>query len=203
MVKSMRSYPCDPFKFKKIFDMVQKCIYCGKNQKENNIEKKQSFHKFPDAVEHSNIFQKCVSNMNLKSIKISKHSRLCSDHFEEKNFAIKDKNIYLKPGSVPTLFSKTKVQCIFCKTEKGTNQARSFHKFPMNNPNILNMWIANMHMENLYPTSDDVLCSDHFKQDCFLRHGQRKTLQPKRNAIPTIFIVRQYERYPDSWIFKL
>lgn len=74
----------------------------------------------------------------------------------------------------------------------------------MNKPDIMNTWLSNMKIKNFYPTSNDVLCSDHFERNCFLRHGQRKSLQLKRNAIPTIFTRKclNLEDYFFKYTFK-
>lgn len=85
-------------------------------------------YRFPDSEKYPDLLKRWIANMNLKSnIKISKYSRLCSDHFEKQDLYIINKNIYLKPGSVPILFTNNKVQCTFCKANKGTG-SQSFHK---------------------------------------------------------------------------
>ncbi|XP_036142966.1 THAP domain-containing protein 5-like isoform X3 [Monomorium pharaonis] len=162
---------------------MKKCVYCGKGSE----NKQRTFHRFPNKEKYSQLFEKWIKNMNLDlNIRISKDSRLCSDHFEKKHFYVENKNTYLKSGSVPTIFNKYKSECAICKVKKGTD-LRSFHKFPVNNSQLLNKWLSYIKMENFYPTIQDLICSIHFEENCFLRHGQKKTLRLKKNAIPTIF----------------
>ena len=43
----------------------------------------------------------------------------------------------------------------------------SFHKFPLNNPELLKIWCARVKRVGFKPTQYSVLCSDHFEEDAF------------------------------------
>ncbi|XP_011858885.1 PREDICTED: THAP domain-containing protein 3-like isoform X2 [Vollenhovia emeryi] len=102
--------------------MVQKCVYCGKQS-----DKDRTFHRFPDKEKYPHLAQKWIENMNVGSdVRISRDTRLCSDHFEEKHYCMKNKRKCLKLGSVPTIFSKYKSECAICKVKKGI-KFRTFH----------------------------------------------------------------------------
>nr|XP_012226853.1 PREDICTED: uncharacterized protein LOC105674836 isoform X3 [Linepithema humile] len=163
--------------------MVLKCFFCGiKSDKETC----RTFHRLPNKERHPRLFEKWLQNMNISSnMRISRSTRLCSDHFEENNFYQNNEIIHLRSGSIPTIFNKYKTQCIICKVKKGEVSC-SFFKFPIDKPELLKLWLSNIKIENFYPTSTDVICSNHFEKKNSYVMGKEKL--GKRKA-------KQYQLY--------
>lgn len=65
------------------------------------------------------------------------------------------------------------------------NKELSFHRFPFSKPELLKEWLENVGREDFTPKLHTVICSKHFKPECFSPFGNRKNL--KHNAVPTIF----------------
>lgn len=70
------------------------------------------------------------------------------------------------------------------------NKELTFHRFPFSKPDLLVEWMNNVGRAEFKPNQHTVICSDHFKPDCFNTWGNRKNL--KHNAVPTVF------HYPDN-----
>ncbi|XP_045769714.1 THAP domain-containing protein 1-like [Maniola jurtina] len=73
--------------------------------------------------------------------------------------------------------------CVFCKTRYQTGSGITFHKFPTNSTK--HVWLKNMKIDNWSPKANDLLCSKHFTDDCFIKHAARTTL--KSGSVPTCF----------------
>ncbi|XP_076671258.1 uncharacterized protein LOC143370260 isoform X2 [Andrena cerasifolii] len=127
----------------------------------------------------------------------SKNAMLCSNHFEKKCFQEGTAKGCLLPGSIPTIFGQYKASCVFCHARKGQDKNRSFRKFPLNNAELLQKWIAAMDVKDFVPNKRSVLCSEHFEKDCFRKTGRNAcTLTLKNNAIPTIFKLPLIDKTP-------
>ncbi|XP_072100966.1 THAP domain-containing protein 3 isoform X1 [Mobula birostris] len=70
------------------------------------------------------------------------------------------------------------------------NKELTFHRFPFSKPDLLIEWMNNVGRAEFKPNQHTVICSDHFKPECFNTWGNRKNL--KHNAVPTVF------HYPDN-----
>ena len=64
------------------------------------------------------------------------------------------------------------------------------NRFPHSQPDILKQWVINMHREGFNPSKKSVVCSDHFKEECFDRTGQTVRLRP--HVVPTIFTLPKH-----------
>ncbi|XP_050664571.1 THAP domain-containing protein 1-like [Leptidea sinapis] len=74
--------------------------------------------------------------------------------------------------------------CVCCKIRYQKGNGITFHKFPTGSDQQL--WLQNMKMENYCLKPNDLLCSKHFTEDCFVRYASRTSLQ--QGSSPTIFI---------------
>ncbi|XP_038629475.1 THAP domain-containing protein 3 isoform X1 [Scyliorhinus canicula] len=76
------------------------------------------------------------------------------------------------------------------------NKELTFHRFPFSKPDLLKQWMNNVGRAEFKPNQHTVICSEHFKPECFNTWGNRKNL--KHNAVPTVFryseIVKQRHR---------
>ncbi|XP_069774708.1 THAP domain-containing protein 3 isoform X2 [Narcine bancroftii] len=70
------------------------------------------------------------------------------------------------------------------------NKELTFHRFPFSKPDLLKRWMNNVGRAEFKPNRHTVICSDHFKPECFNTWGNRKNLN--YNAVPTVF------HYPDN-----
>lgn len=66
-----------------------------------------------------------------------------------------------------------------------------FFRFPLNDPQRLNLWVQALHRKNFKPTKSMVLCSEHFKETDYLESSLRKNLL-KADAVPSIFRFPSY-----------
>ncbi len=57
-------------------------------------------------------------------------------------------------------------------------------RFPAD-PERKKKWVQNIHREDWEPRSNSRLCSDHFKEECFVRTG--KVVKLRNDAVPTRF----------------
>uniref|UniRef100_A0A2K6UVW6 THAP domain containing 3 n=1 Tax=Saimiri boliviensis boliviensis TaxID=39432 RepID=A0A2K6UVW6_SAIBB len=57
--------------------------------------------------------------------------------------------------------------------------------FPFSRPELLKEWVLNIGRGNFKPKQHTVICSEHFRPECFSAFGNRKNL--KHNAVPTVF----------------
>ncbi|KAK2105833.1 hypothetical protein P7K49_015347 [Saguinus oedipus] len=58
-------------------------------------------------------------------------------------------------------------------------------RFPFSRPELLKEWVLNIGRGNFKPKQHTVICSEHFRPECFSAFGNRKNL--KHNAVPTVF----------------
>ncbi|XP_016070048.1 PREDICTED: THAP domain-containing protein 3 [Miniopterus natalensis] len=58
-------------------------------------------------------------------------------------------------------------------------------RFPFSRPELLKEWVLNIGRGNFEPKQHTVICSEHFRPECFSAFGNRKNL--KHNAVPTVF----------------
>lgn len=58
-------------------------------------------------------------------------------------------------------------------------------RFPFSRPELLREWVLNIGRGNFQPKQHTVICSEHFRPECFSAFGNRKNL--KHNAVPTEF----------------
>uniref|UniRef100_A0A8D0H528 THAP domain containing 3 n=1 Tax=Sphenodon punctatus TaxID=8508 RepID=A0A8D0H528_SPHPU len=66
----------------------------------------------------------------------------------------------------------------------------TFHRFPRSRPELLARWVRELGRggcgdDNFRPGYHAVICSRHFRPDCFSHHGNRANLKP--DAVPTLF----------------
>lgn len=70
-----------------------------------------------------------------------------------------------------------------CRRSEGVRE--SYYKFPLHDKVRLKQWLANLNVENFFPSKNQYLCSKHFRPSCFqVRWGVRYL---KHGAVPTIF----------------
>lgn len=65
------------------------------------------------------------------------------------------------------------------------HSAVSARRFPFSRPELLKEWVLNIGRGNFEPKQHTVICSEHFRPECFSAFGNRKNL--KHNAVPTVF----------------
>ncbi|XP_061828493.1 THAP domain-containing protein 5-like [Nerophis lumbriciformis] len=73
-----------------------------------------------------------------------------------------------------------------CKNDSaGGSDRKSFYKFPLQDPERLQLWLSNMGRENWTPSRHQFICHEHFAAPCFkVRWGIRYL---ESDAVPTIF----------------
>ncbi|XP_015298752.1 THAP domain-containing protein 3 isoform X3 [Macaca fascicularis] len=74
-------------------------------------------------------------------------------------------------------------QC--CNRYSSRRKQLTFHRFPFSRPELLKEWVLNIGRGNFQPKQHTVICSEHFRPECFSAFGNRKNL--KHNAVPTVF----------------
>ncbi|XP_038191191.1 THAP domain-containing protein 3 isoform X2 [Arvicola amphibius] len=74
-------------------------------------------------------------------------------------------------------------QC--CNRYSSRRKQLTFHRFPFSRPELLKEWVLNIGRGNFRPKQHTVICSEHFRPECFSAFGNRKNL--KHNAVPTVF----------------
>ncbi|XP_054518285.1 THAP domain-containing protein 3 isoform X8 [Pan troglodytes] len=74
-------------------------------------------------------------------------------------------------------------QC--CNRYSSRRKQLTFHRFPFSRPELLKEWVLNIGRGNFKPKQHTVICSEHFRPECFSAFGNRKNL--KHNAVPTVF----------------
>ncbi|KAL1776755.1 THAP domain-containing protein 3 isoform X1 [Sigmodon hispidus] len=74
-------------------------------------------------------------------------------------------------------------QC--CNRYSSCRKQLTFHRFPFSRPELLKEWVLNIGRDNFMPKQHTVICSEHFRPECFSAFGNRKNL--KHNAVPTEF----------------
>ncbi|KAM9813106.1 THAP domain-containing protein 5-like [Syngnathus typhle] len=73
-----------------------------------------------------------------------------------------------------------------CKNDSTSGSGRkSFYKFPLQDPERLQLWLRNIGRDNWTPSRHQYICHKHFESSCFkVRWGTRYL---ENNAVPTIF----------------
>ena len=61
----------------------------------------------------------------------------------------------------------------------------SFIRFPWKDSEVLEKWLENLNLWDYHPNNLSMVCSSHFKDECFDRTGLRVSL--KEGSIPTAF----------------
>ncbi|XP_066126669.1 THAP domain-containing protein 3 [Saccopteryx bilineata] len=74
-------------------------------------------------------------------------------------------------------------QC--CNRYSNRRKQLTFHRFPFSRPELLKKWVLNIGRGDFEPKQHTVICSEHFRPECFSAFGNRKNL--KHNAVPTVF----------------
>ncbi|XP_058516761.1 THAP domain-containing protein 3 isoform X2 [Ochotona princeps] len=74
-------------------------------------------------------------------------------------------------------------QC--CNRYGNRRKQLTFHRFPFSRPELLKEWVLNIGRADFKPKKHTVICSEHFRPECFSAFGNRKNL--KHNAVPTVF----------------
>ncbi|KAM7100325.1 THAP domain-containing protein 3 isoform 3-T3 [Molossus nigricans] len=77
-------------------------------------------------------------------------------------------------------------QC--CNRYSNRRKQLTFHRFPFSRPELLKKWVLNIGRGHFEPKQHTVICSEHFRPECFSAFGNRKNL--KHNAVPTVFAFR-------------
>ncbi|XP_033623288.1 THAP domain-containing protein 3 [Fukomys damarensis] len=62
-------------------------------------------------------------------------------------------------------------------------------RFPFSRPELLKEWVLNIGRADFQPKQHSVICSEHFRPECFSAFGNRKNL--KHNAVPTVFAFQE------------
>lgn len=75
--------------------------------------------------------------------------------------------------------------CAYNCKNTAKNKSLSFHKFPMNDPNLLKKWLKNLRWKDWKPAPNSKICSVHFEKKCLIEDGKRTRLHSR--AVPTIF----------------
>ncbi|XP_070367313.1 THAP domain-containing protein 3 isoform X3 [Equus asinus] len=78
-------------------------------------------------------------------------------------------------------------QC--CNRYSNRRKQLTFHRFPFSRPELLKEWVLNIGRGNFKPKQHTVICSEHFRPECFSAFGNRKNL--KHNAVPTEFAFQE------------
>lgn len=84
-----------------------------------------------------------------------------------------------------------------CKNRNSKGSTITFHRFPLNNKSLLKLWLYQIKRGGWEPSKYSVICSEHFKEDCFVTKGlanSRRTL--KNDAYPTVFSMAIYSEPP-------
>ncbi|XP_063091482.1 THAP domain-containing protein 3 isoform X2 [Cavia porcellus] len=78
-------------------------------------------------------------------------------------------------------------QC--CNRYSSLRKQLTFHRFPFSRPELLKEWVLNIGRAGFRPKQHTVICSEHFRPECFSAFGNRTNL--KHNAVPTVFAFRE------------
>ncbi|EHB16667.1 THAP domain-containing protein 3 [Heterocephalus glaber] len=73
--------------------------------------------------------------------------------------------------------------------KSNTHAEKCTHRFPFSRPELLKEWVLNIGRADFKPKQHTVICSEHFRPECFSAFGNRKNL--KHNAVPTVFAFRE------------
>ena len=108
---------------------------------------------------------------------------------------VKDTNLYFKLHFQDIKYFNfffyfcrvTSCKAYGCTNRWKTGSGHSFHRTPVNKPDLLTKWISAIRRDNWKPKKDMYICRDHFTPDSFLpiKGLGRRKLKP--NAVPSIF----------------
>ncbi|XP_044747805.1 THAP domain-containing protein 2-like [Coccinella septempunctata] len=76
------------------------------------------------------------------------------------------------------------VACGYSKTPKKNNSGVTFHRFPKDERRRFR-WVSFVNKPGFTPNNRSLLCSKHFKEECFNRSSQ-SVIRLFPNAFPTI-----------------
>ncbi|KYM94339.1 THAP domain-containing protein 8, partial [Cyphomyrmex costatus] len=128
---------------------------------------------------------------------------LCSNHFDaETCFKISGQKRILLKGSIPTNFGAPVIQCALCKVMKGQDNP-TFWKFPVNESNRLQAWLAVFEDSSFTPNNNSRLCNEHFSSNCFRFTDAAKHLRLRDDAIPTISMLSFFHNFQFSSFIQL
>ncbi|XP_004596192.2 THAP domain-containing protein 3 isoform X3 [Ochotona princeps] len=85
-------------------------------------------------------------------------------------------------------------QC--CNRYGNRRKQLTFHRFPFSRPELLKEWVLNIGRADFKPKKHTVICSEHFRPECFSAFGNRKNL--KHNAVPTVFAFQDPSQVPEA-----
>lgn len=74
-------------------------------------------------------------------------------------------------------------------------------RFPFSRPELLKAWVLNIGRGDFEPKQHTVICSEHFRPECFSAFGNRKNL--KHNAVPTVFAFQDAAQVSTRGAFSL
>lgn len=87
-----------------------------------------------------------------------------------------------------------------CNSNSSVTKGVSFYRYPLERPDLLKIWLANVKRYNFKPTKFSKLCHKHFENHCFELCGNPEYLKSigispafkfrrnlKKNAVPTVF----------------
>ncbi|XP_046471017.1 uncharacterized protein [Neodiprion pinetum] len=155
-----------------------------KRSANDNLQRLCQHTKFP--VKDVLHLQQWLKEMKRKDWKPNRNSTLCSAHFTNDCFDRTGFLITLKKNSVPTIFDNPKSECSSCHRLREYGRGYSFFKFPLDEPDIMKQWIANINIGPWSPSSDSFLCSDHFELSCFQKKS-KNYITLRKGSIPTLF----------------
>lgn len=84
----------------------------------------------------------------------------------------------------------------FCVAHGCTNRSNkvhcrennvSFHKFPLNDPIRMKLWLLELKRVNFKPNKHSVLCSEHFNDEDFDTSHPKRRRTLKAGAVPSKF----------------
>ncbi|XP_040078579.1 THAP domain-containing protein 3 [Ixodes scapularis] len=74
---------------------------------------------------------------------------------------------------------------IDCANRGSRDSAISYHRFPLNDPELLKAWMEKMPFRDWTPSRWSKLCSVHFADNCFYQLNNKTYL--KQGSVPTVF----------------
>ncbi|CAN7938823.1 unnamed protein product, partial [Ixodes hexagonus] len=74
---------------------------------------------------------------------------------------------------------------IDCANKGGQDSAISYHRFPLNDPELLNASMEKMPWRNWTPSRRFKLCSVHFADNCFYQLNNNR--YPRQGSVQTVF----------------
>uniref|UniRef100_UPI00358FF09D THAP domain-containing protein 1-like n=1 Tax=Myxine glutinosa TaxID=7769 RepID=UPI00358FF09D len=79
--------------------------------------------------------------------------------------------------------------CYGCTNRTNQKKDVRFHRFPLENPQLLSKWLTNISTDNFHPTENHRVCSEHFVVKDYL--------QEKRNPAEDFSDDHRYSASPD------